>query len=134
MSCEHIDRVLDHSRQRGSCLLVLIIIAVYSDQNGEWVIDQATLQRLARLGRRRIQQILKKLAEAGELAVVSHFGRGKLSTYHLLVGEERFSESGRGGDGRGGQGVRTPAPLAAQQEAPENRIWKDGWYNLPPMF
>ncbi len=88
MSCERIDRVLEHSRQRGSCLLVLVIIAFYSDQNGEWIIDQATLQRLARLGRRRIQQILRRLAEAGELAVVSHFGRGKLSTYRLLVGEK----------------------------------------------
>ena len=88
MSCEHIDYVLEHSRQRGSCRLVLVIIAFYSDQNAEWTTDQATLQRLARLGRRRIQQILRKLAESGELAVVSHFGRGKLSTYRLLVGEE----------------------------------------------
>lgn len=88
MSCEHADYVLEHSLQRGSCRFVLFIIALFSDQNGEWTIDQATLQRLARLGRRRIQQILRKLAESGELAVVSHFGRGKLSTYRLLVGEE----------------------------------------------
>jgi len=100
MSCEHIDHVLEHSRQRGSCRLVLVIVAFYSDQNGEWTIDQATLQRLARLGRRRIQQILRRLAEAGELAVVSHFGRGKLSTYRLLVGEERSSQSAQHGFGK----------------------------------
>jgi hypothetical protein len=88
MSCEHADYVLAHSLQRGSCRLVLFTIALFSDQNGEWTTDQATLQRLARLGRRRIQQILRKLAASGELAVVSHFGRGKLSTYRLLVGEE----------------------------------------------
>ena len=88
MSCEHADYVLEHSLQRGSCRFVLFTIALFSDQNGEWTTDQATLQRLARLGRRRIQQILRKLAESGELAVVSHFGRGKLSTYRLLVGEE----------------------------------------------
>lgn len=104
MSCEHIDHVLEHSCQKGSCLLVLVIIAFYSDQNGEWTIDQATLQRLARLGGRRIQQILRRLAEAGELAVVSHFGRGKLSTYRLLVEEE--------------------APPAAQQRPPESRFGK----------
>jgi hypothetical protein len=88
MSCEHADYVLEHSLQRGSCRFVLFTIALFFDQNGEWTIDQATLQRLARLGRRRIQQILRKLAKSGELAVVSHFGRGKLSTYRLLVGEE----------------------------------------------
>ena len=116
MSCEHIDYVLEHSRQRGSCLLVLVIIAFYSDQNGEWTTDQATLQRLARLGRRRIQQILRKLAKSGELAVVSHFGRGKLSTYRLLVGEECSSRSAlrfpshqwKGGRWERGQGVRSP--------------------------
>lgn len=91
MSCEHADYVLEHSRQRGSCRLVLFTIALFSDQNGEWTTNQATLQRLARLGRRRIQQILRKLAKSGELAVVSHFGRGKLSTYRLLVGEEHSS-------------------------------------------
>ena len=88
MSCEHADYVLEHSLQRGSCRFVLFTIALFSDQNGEWTTDQASLQRLARLGRRRIQQILRKLAESGELAVVSHFGRGKLSTYRLLLGEE----------------------------------------------
>jgi hypothetical protein len=91
MSCEHADYVLEHSLQRGSCRFVLFTIALFSDQNGEWTTNQATLQRLARLGRRRIQQILRRLAESGELAVVSHFGRGKLSTYRLLVGEERSS-------------------------------------------
>lgn len=88
MSCEHADYVLEHSLQRGSCRFVLFTIALFSDQNGEWTTDQATLQRLARLGRRRIQQILRKLAKSGELAVISHFGRGKLSTYRLLVEEE----------------------------------------------
>lgn len=115
MSCEHVDHVLEHSLQRGSCRLVLVIIAVYSDQNGEWTIDQATLQRLARLGRRRIQQILKKLSEAGELAVVSHFGRGKLSTYRLLLGEEE------------------KVPLAAQHRTPEIGFGKmDGTTSARP--
>jgi len=112
MSCEHADYVLEHSLQRGSCRFVLFTIALFSDQNGEWTTDQATLQRLARLGRRRIQQILRKLAKSGELAVVSHFGRGKLSTYRLLVGKEE-------------------TPPAAQQRPPENGFGKMDYPTYP---
>jgi hypothetical protein len=88
MSLEHLAAVWKHSRQSGSGLVVLLAVASYSDQRGEWIADQATLQKRARLGWRRVQQILDELVAAGELAVVSHHGRGKLSTYRLLVGEK----------------------------------------------
>jgi hypothetical protein len=88
MSIEHLAAVWEHSRQSGSGLVVLLAVASYSDQRGEWIADQATLQKRARLGRRRVQQILDELVAAGELAVVSHHGRGKLSTYRLLAGEK----------------------------------------------
>jgi hypothetical protein len=93
MSTEHSAAVLDHSRQSGSCLLVLLVVATHSDPNGEWVIDQATLQRRTRLSNRYVRQILGALVAAGELAVVSHHGRGKLSTYRLLVGQENWKPS-----------------------------------------
>jgi hypothetical protein len=84
MSLEHLAAVWEHSRQSGSHLLVLVAVASYSDHNGEWVTDQATLQRRARLSNRRLRQILTELAASGELSVVSHHGRGKRSTYRLL--------------------------------------------------
>ena len=93
MGIEHLAAVLDHSRQGGSRLVILIIVASYSDQRGEWIADQPTLQRRARLGRRRVQQLLDELVAAGELAVVSHHGRGRLSTYRLLVRTENAQPS-----------------------------------------
>ena len=93
MSLEHLDAVWEHSRQSGANLLVLLAIASYSDPNGEWVIDQATLQRRTRLSNRYVRQILTRLVAEAELAVVSHHGRGKLSTYRLLVGQENWRPS-----------------------------------------
>ena len=93
MGLEHLAAVWEHSSQSGSGLVVLLAVASYSDQCGEWTADQATLQKRARLGRRRVQQLLDELVTAGELAVVSHHGRGKLSTYRLLVGSEKAQQS-----------------------------------------
>ena len=93
MGFEHIDVVWEHSRQSGANLLVLLAIASYSDHNGEWVVDQGTLQRRTRLSNRYVRQILARLVAEAELAVVSHHGRGKLSTYRLLVGQENWRQS-----------------------------------------
>jgi hypothetical protein len=93
MGLEHLAAVWEHSRQSGSGLVVLLAVASYSDQCGEWTAEQATLQKRARLGRRRVQQILDELVASGELAVVSHHGRGMLSTYRLLVEAEKAQPS-----------------------------------------
>ena len=37
MGLEHLTAVLDHSRQGNSRLVVLMIVASYSDQRGEWI-------------------------------------------------------------------------------------------------
>jgi hypothetical protein len=87
MSLEHLAAVWEHSRQSGSGLVVLLAVASYSDQRGEWVVDQATLQKRARLGRRRVQQLLDELVAVGELAVTPGDGRGHRSTYRLLIGK-----------------------------------------------
>ncbi len=93
MSSEHLPDVWEHSRQRGAGLIILLAVASHSDQSGQWIADQATLQKRTRLGRRRVQQVLGELVASGELAVVSHHGRGKLSTYRLLVGVEKAKPS-----------------------------------------
>ena len=93
MASEHLPAVWKRSHQTGSALLVLVAVASHSDANGVWIADQATLQSCVRLSRRRVQQILAELVASGELAVVSHHGRGKLSTYRLLVGAEKAKPS-----------------------------------------
>jgi hypothetical protein len=93
MSHEHIAAVWEHSRQSGSHLLVLVAVASDWDPNGEWIASQATLQSRVRLTNRRVRQILTDLVASGELAVTSHHGRGKLSAYRLLVGQENWKKS-----------------------------------------
>jgi len=93
MSPEHLTAVLDHSRQSGSSLAILLVVAAYCDEHGEWTADQLTLQQRARLSRRRVQQILAELIAAEELAVVPGDGRGHRSTYRLLVGPEKAHPS-----------------------------------------
>lgn len=96
MSLEHVNIVLDHSTQRGPRLVTLLAVAFNCDQHGEWTTDQATLRKEARVGSRsRIKQILKDLVACGELAVVSHHGRGRLSNYRLLIGTAKAKPSGR---------------------------------------
>ena len=86
MSLEHVTFLLDHSTQRGPRLVTLLAVAFNCDQRGVWTTGQATLRREARVGRTRIKQILKDLVACGELSAVSHHGRGRLSTYRLLIG------------------------------------------------
>ena len=93
MSAEHVTAVFDQSPQGGSHLVILLTIATYSDHQGEWYADQATLQRRARLTRRRVKQVLDDLVAAGELAVVSHHGRGRLSNYRLLFSPENVQQA-----------------------------------------
>ncbi len=88
MAQEHVTAVWEQSSQRGPRLVVLLAIACDCDQHGELVTDQATLRRRARLRRSRIQEILKDLVACGELSVLSHHGRGRLSRYRLLIRAE----------------------------------------------
>jgi hypothetical protein len=85
LGIEHLSAVLDHAGRGGSHLVILLVIASYSDQRGEWIADQATLQRRSRLGRRRVQKLLEELVDAGELAVLPGDGRGKRSTFRLTI-------------------------------------------------
>jgi len=73
--------------------VILLTIAIYSDHHGEWYADQATLQKRARLTRRRVKQVLDDLVAAGELAVVSRHGRGRLSNYRLLIGPKNVQQA-----------------------------------------
>ncbi len=122
MGLEHLAAVLEHAKQGGSHLVLLMVIASYSDQRGEWIIDQATLQKRSRLRRRRVQQLLDELVQEGELAVISHHGRGKLSTYRLLVGPPNpfpllpVEGSAMGEGGQGGEGPKNVQPAAPFSE------------------
>ena len=116
MSMEHVTAVLDYSTQRGPRLVTLLAVAFNCDQRGEWTTDQATLRKEARVGRTRIKQILKDLVACGELSAVSHHGRGRLSTYRLLIGPGTANPLGRPLSGSQ-SAVARPAARTQQAEA-----------------
>ena len=89
MGHEQLTALLEHTKQSGSHLVILMVIALYSDPDGEWTVDQATLQKRARLSPRRTREVLAELIAQGELAVAPGDGRGKLSKFRLLLDPEK---------------------------------------------
>jgi hypothetical protein len=81
---EHHRAILDNPHKGGSHLALLLVIATYTDPRGEWLADQATLERHACLSRRQIRRVLADLVASGDLAVETHHGRGHRSRYRLL--------------------------------------------------
>ena len=122
MSAEHVTAVFDQSSRGGSHLVILLTIATYSDHHGEWSADQATLQKRARLTRRRVQQLLDELVAAGELAVVSHHGRGKLSNYRLLIGPANLKQAA----------PFSAKKLEAESTFPTSKREADSRFSRPP--
>lgn len=79
-------RVWEHSKHGGGTLLVLLALADYANDNGVCWPDVATLAVKARLTDRQVSNVLNDLIKDGDLAVVPGRGRGKHSTYAVLVG------------------------------------------------
>ena len=85
MAADPIGAVLARSKQRGTRLFVLVLIAYSVDSRGEWSVNLTTLARLARLQRRQLLEILHHLTAAQELEIRSSKGHHVPSTYRLLL-------------------------------------------------
>lgn len=79
MSIQQITRVLEHSKHRGSRLLVMLAIAWHDarDESGAWP-SQGRIARLARLSTRQVRRLIAQLVESGELEVDQRPGRTDL--------------------------------------------------------
>jgi hypothetical protein len=86
MSIKVMTRVWEHSQHGGGTLLVLLALADYANDNGICWPDVATLATKARLTDRQVSNVLNDLIRDGDLAMVAGRGRGKHSTYAVLVG------------------------------------------------
>lgn len=67
--------------------MLLLAVASHCDDAGEWRASLATLQRLSRLQRRRVQQVVDELIADGELQAETGNGRGNDSLYRLAAGK-----------------------------------------------
>jgi hypothetical protein len=88
MSAEAVTVVLHHSKAEGTAKLVLWGIANHHSDAGAWP-SIATLAKYAAVSERRVQQIIRDLAELGEIAIQEQGGLGqaqyKTNRYHILI-------------------------------------------------
>lgn len=88
MSAEAVTVVLHHSRAEGTAKLVLWGIANHHSDAGAWP-SIATLAKYAAVSERRVQQIIRDLAELGEIAIDEQGGLGqgqyKTNRFHILI-------------------------------------------------
>ena len=121
MGVEHLSAVLHQSPERNSRLLVMIIIATYADQRGEWTVDLEWLERLSRLNKRRVQGILAELLQAGELAQVPAPGR---AAYRVLTGQRAETCAPRLSNNRGNKHPLAQGLAPAQEIAPASTVFE----------
>jgi len=100
MSVRAITQVLDKSAHGGTELLMLIILADYSDDEGNSYPSVASLARKCRLKPRRANYILKALTDSGELRILKNEGPKGTNRYRLI-----FSAMGQA------QPLHSSAPL-----------------------
>lgn len=88
MSMEIMTRVWDHSKQKGTPLLLLLAIADNANHNGVAFPGIPYLARKTRMSERQVQRVLQDLDESGELAVVRGAARNNANLYYVLVGTD----------------------------------------------
>ncbi len=89
MSIQVSQRVWEHSKQKGSCLLVLLALADFCNDGTLCWPGVETLAHKARLKERYVQVILARLQHAGEIYRGPARGRGRSNVYAILVGPSR---------------------------------------------
>ncbi len=88
MSVRTLSRVWEHSKVRGTLLLLLLAIADFADDLGFAWPSIPTLAAKARISVRTIQRLLRRLVQAGELLIEP--GEGRVKTAGGLQRTHRF--------------------------------------------
>ena len=118
MSVYALEAVIEHSRQRGNRLAVMVAIAYFANEDGEAFPSIDTIATTARVPRRTTIEILKALANAPpdvrELDRVEHGlgkGRGHSNRYRIRLPIRKKGEVFV----RGKKGAAMAAPISAPE-------------------
>jgi hypothetical protein len=134
MSVEVMARVWEHSRQKGTGLLLELAIADYCNDEGWAWPSIASLRRKTRLrSDRTVHALLRKLESAGEIAIErgagtvrTAGGTQRTNLYRVVVGLEGGAKSAppcrRRGDAKASQGGAIPRKGGATAIAPDPSI------------
>lgn len=134
--------VWEHSKQKGSALLLLLALADFANDDGEAWPAVATLATKIRMSERYTQMLIGELVKAGEIAVRPPDGRYASNVYVVLAGVKPASPmkaagvkpvSSRG-EARltGGVKPASPDPSFNHQEPSEGRPAKNPPSDTPP--
>jgi hypothetical protein len=85
MSVRCISQVLEKSVHAGTNLLMLIVLADYSDDDGNSYPSVASLARKCRMQPRNANYILKSLQESGELRILKNEGPKGCNRYRIML-------------------------------------------------
>ena len=85
MSVRCISLVLEKSIHSGTELLMLVVLADYSDDNGNSYPGVASIARKCRMGPRNANYILKALQDSGELRVLKNEGPKGTNRYRIML-------------------------------------------------
>ena len=85
MSVRCIGAVLDASQHAGTELLMLVVLADYSDDGGNSYPAVASLARKCRMSSRNANYILSSLQASGELRVLKNQGPAGTNRYRIML-------------------------------------------------
>lgn len=85
MSVRCISQVLEKSAHAGTELLMLVVLADYSDDDGNSYPAVASLARKCRMTPRNANYILSALQESGELRVLKNEGPKGVNRYRIMI-------------------------------------------------
>lgn len=85
MSVRCIGQVLESSRHAGTELLMLVVLADYSDDEGNSYLAVASLARKCRMSSRNANYILTALQAGGELRVLKNEGPKGTNRYRIML-------------------------------------------------
>jgi len=115
MSIEIMTRVWANSKQKGSALLLMVSIADYANERGVAYPSIETLARKVRMSERNVQLLLRKLEEAGEIAIKPNAGPAGCNLYRIILDEDS-----------GVNGGEKIAPPQGENFSPGGEIQREG--------
>lgn len=95
--------VIEHSKQKGSSFVVLLMIANHAHSDGTNAFPSYdTLAREARISHRQVTRIIPKLESSGELVINRHGGPSISNKYTIPISRDIMSRQTR----QGGRDIR----------------------------
>lgn len=124
MSVRCIDAVLNRSQHAGTELLMLVVLADYSDDDGNSYPSVAALARKCRTGQRNANYVLNALQSSGELRVLKNEGPRGTNRYRIMLAKLGSDTLQSGSPLQPAAPLKQRAPLKPNSPTPATQFLK----------